>query len=180
MMSMCIFPSEQNRLASHQEVSLAQNQKDKRCKSIPKKKRGRMTRWTPQRLKAAPKNQTLFSLVAPQPTVRSSRKSRYLMEDGVWRGCCRSFSAPPAPAGLPFLGAMRPLRTPNSCAPPFWRGLVSGQTEFCSTQPRPCLDQVLCSSIFHLAHCARQYRQAPRQRAFPRAADMAAVVAERQ
>lgn len=40
----------------------------------------------------------------------------------MWRGCCRSFSAPPAPAGLPVLGVMRALLTPNSCAPPF-RGL---------------------------------------------------------
>lgn len=121
--------------------------KRQRCKNIPKK-RGRMTRWTPQRLKAAQRPDLGFSGgTSAHGTVRSSRKSRYLMEDGVWRGCCRSFSAPPAPAGLPILGAMRPLPTPNSCAPPFRE--VSGQN---STQPRPCLDEFLCSSIFHLAH----------------------------
>lgn len=103
--------------------------------------------------KGSPKTGPCFLLVAPQPTVRSSRKSRYLLEDGVWRGLQVFLSS---------TGACRTTRFgshASSAHPQFMR------TPFCSlkdrillytAQPRPCWDEVLCSSIFHLAHRARQ------------------------
>lgn len=173
-MSTCIFPSKRDGLASHRAVSLAQKQKDKSCNNIPKKKRPYDT-MDAAKAKGSPRPDLVFTWWHLSP--------RYVAVESpgtCWRTVCgagcRSFSAPPAPAGLPVLGAMRPLRTPNSCAPPLG-GLVS-RTEFCSTVHSPghagMKFSALPSSIWPTA---RQHR---RQRAFPRAATMAAVVAERQ
>jgi hypothetical protein len=115
--------------------------------------------------KGSPKDQLrpCFLVVAPQPTVRSSpkstRKSRYLLDDGVWRGLQVFLSSTGACRTTRFGSHAYALRTPNSCAPPFG---VS-RTEFCSlysTQHSPghagIKFSALPSSIFHLAHCARQ------------------------
>lgn len=151
-MSTCIFPSKRNGLASHRAVSLAQKQKDKRCNNIPKKKRPYDT-MDAAKAKGSPKTRPCFHLVAPQPTVRSSRKSRYLLEDGVWRGLQVFLSSTSACRTTRF-GSYASSAHPQFMRTPLWRSGLKDRILLYCTQPRPCWDQVLCSSIFHLAHSA--------------------------
>lgn len=182
MMSMCIFPSGRKKVGvSPGGVTCAEAKRQKmQMQQYSKKKRPYDT-MDAAKAKGSPKTRPCFLLVAPQPTVRttsSSRKSRYLLQDGVWRGLQVFLSSTGACRTTRF-GSYASSAHPQFMRTPLFGEVWSqGQNSALHSTAQAMLGST--SLLFHLPSGPLRGSTDDRQRAFPRAAAMAAVVAERQ